>query len=73
MARIRTSRKARFTAALALTGQTLKGYARKQGMSRYHLSEILTGRRKNADVVAKCDRFIADVERRFIAKVNDAA
>lgn len=72
MPRILTSRKARFTAALALAGKTLTQWAFEHDVHRVHLNAVLRGERESPRLTQAVDRFIADVEKRFLAKVNAA-
>jgi hypothetical protein len=72
MPRIQTSRKARFTAALALVGKTKTQWALEHGVHRVHLNAVLRDERESPRLVVEVDRFIADVERQFMAKVNAA-
>jgi hypothetical protein len=68
MPRILTGRKARFTAALALTGQTLTQWAFDHGVHRVHLNAVLRGERESPRLIREADRFVANVERRFLEK-----
>lgn len=63
MVRIRATRKARFTAALALVGKTQQDWAREEGdVSRTQLNEFLNGKRVSAPLTTKVDAFIKRIE-----------
>lgn len=66
MPRIKTTRKARFAAALALTGMTQKEWA-KGKISEVHLSRFLNGHSVSAPLAAKIDAFISEVEQKVMA------
>lgn len=57
MARVKNVRKARFRAALALTGLTQDAWAGLEGIPASTLSLILDGKRENPDVLAKVEAF----------------
>lgn len=63
MVRIKATRKARFTAALALIGKTQEEWAKEEGeVSRTQLNEFLNGKRVSAPLTAKVDAFIKRIE-----------
>ena len=67
--RIRNTRKARFQAALIRAGYDNQGeWAEQNGMGREHLNRVLNGRVDgSAEMLAKIDAFIADVEAKVLA------
>jgi len=68
MPRIKRTRKARFTSALALTGMTQGDWARRVGeVSRVFLNRVLNEREESARLTAKIDAFIESVEAQAVA------
>lgn len=59
MRKVKNLRKARFRAALALTGHTQDSWAEQEGISPSMLSLVLDGKRTNDMVMAKVESFIA--------------
>ena len=59
MPRAKTSRKALFKAALAITGTTLKEWAEANGITSGHLLHVLAGRKESMVLAAKIDAYIA--------------
>lgn len=55
----RTTRKARFRAALALARMTAKQWASDNGVTETHLYAVLKGTRDSATLTSKVDAFIA--------------
>lgn len=71
MARIHTDRQARFTAALALAKMSKTAWAAAQEppVHRVYLNTCLRAASDSHHLMVKVDRFIAQVEKRFRAKV----
>lgn len=59
MKRVKNVRKARFRAALALTGHTQDSWAKQEGIPPSVLSLVLDGKRVQADVSRKIEAFTA--------------
>lgn len=57
MPRTEPDRKARFRAALALTGLTAEQWATDNGVTPSHLSQVLAGKRESRVLVEKVDEF----------------
>ena len=67
MAKVETSRKTRFKAALAFTNQTHSMWAEKNGVGYHHLYLVLNEARESETLIEKIDRFIEDVEAKVAA------
>ena len=61
---IRPDRKARFKAALALSGTTMSEWADRAGVVRQHVHQTLRYPEISAPLTEKIDAFIADVEQK---------
>lgn len=59
MPKPKTSRKALFRAALAISEQTAEQWADREGITAGHLSQVLSERRESATLAEKIDAFIA--------------
>jgi hypothetical protein len=57
MRRVKNVRKARFRAALAMTGHTQDSWAKQEKVSPSMLSQVLDGKRVNDALQAKVDAF----------------
>jgi hypothetical protein len=61
MRKLKANRKARFKAALALTGMTQQQWAEREKVTRQHLGAVLRDDRESGSLIAKVDAFIAEV------------
>lgn len=59
MRKVKNIRKARFRAALALTGHTQDSWAEAEGIAASMLSQVLDGKRTNPAVMQKVEAFTA--------------
>lgn len=59
MRKVKNIRKARFRAALALTGHTQDSWAKQEGIAPSMLSQVLNGERVNDAVMEKVEAFTA--------------
>lgn len=57
MRKVKNLRKARFRAALALTGHTQDSWAAQEGIAPSMLSQVLDGKRENETVMSKVESF----------------
>lgn len=57
MARTNEARKARFRAALALSGKTAETWAEENGITPSHLSQVLSGKRESRTLMEKVEAF----------------
>lgn len=72
MARIQSTRKARFKAACARAGITQGQFAANEGVDRSHLFKVLRDERESTRLTAKVDAFIEAVESQVQRKANAA-
>lgn len=72
MARIQSTRKARFKAACARAGITQGRFAANEGVDRSHLFKVLRDERESIRLTAKVDAFIESVERQVVQKSQAA-
>ncbi len=57
MKKVKNLRKARFRAALAMTGHTQDSWAKQEGVAPSMLSQVLDGKRVNDALLAKVEAF----------------
>lgn len=68
MVKLTTTRKARFQAALVLTGLTQGSWARLTGVHRVYLNNVLNGRIQSVTLTEKIDAFIEETESRRVVQ-----
>jgi hypothetical protein len=69
MRRHKTTRKARFEAALKLAGSTMRAFAEEHEISPAHLHYVITGVRESERVNALIDQYIA----KYLSAAHSAA
>lgn len=67
MPRAKSNRKALFRASLVLAGMTAEQWAKQEGVTPGHLSQVLSEKRESRSLTEKIDAFVEKHRRRLAA------